>query len=351
MESRAESDSKLIFTWPLLWTLALYLSDILVFLTPLPIIYAFAIRGHLTWKKLILPASLVILSLYIILTPYLLSWYESYQFLRLLFSLPLIEFYKDYAYVVTILLGISYFISLISLGYIIGNTLKSKKNPIFLISGFSLVVSLILIFVIAQSFSVEKVSLISGIENYYREAINEFITQQKQGSLPLEQLVYLEEGRDQILKFCVYLSPTFLYSGIFLVAMLNLILARKLFFKFIFPTKLYPLSKFEIPFFSVWLFIASLGGLLLNIYVLNSNVIEFVCANLLAILIFFYYLQGLNIVSFYLFLKKVGPFLRLSIFLMFILFFQALGVFVISLGFFDAWFDFRKLHQKKKIKK
>jgi hypothetical protein len=344
-------NNQAILAYPLLWSLAIFFSDLFVFLTPLPIIYSMIKYPKDYFKKLLLPLFLIILGVYFLAIDPISTLYEKFNWTKFIISIPLVNYYPEFPKWLVSLTGISYLLILVFLARIIAYYFKLKKNPLLSLAIFAIIQSLVALVFIHLFFSVENLSIIDGFKAYYTEAINEFISQQEKVSNNLNELVFLEQNKPEILKYSLYLSPSMIIFGIFLINLLNFILSKR----FVIPMihkkfKLYPLNRWQFPFIGVWILIFSISLLLLNTYTFNSEILSFFGFNLLILMMMAYFLQGFNIVSFFLEKYKASPFLKMSAYALLILFFQAMGVFLISFGLFDSWFDFRKLNKKTKSK-
>ncbi len=101
------------------------------------------------------------------------------------------------------------------------------------------------------------------------------------------------------------------------------------------------LRKWSAPDYLIWLLISS--GIILLIPVKSINAIGL---NMLIVTLLIYFFQGMAIVFFYM-KKKTFPFF-LKVFIYVIILIQPLLLFfVIFLGIFDLWIDFRKLKDNK----
>ncbi|MBW2063417.1 MAG: DUF2232 domain-containing protein [Deltaproteobacteria bacterium] len=78
-----------------------------------------------------------------------------------------------------------------------------------------------------------------------------------------------------------------------------------------------------------------------------ASSVKFIGVNVLLVLLVVYVLQGLSIVLFYLNKYRVPSWIRMGIYLLFLLQ-QIFLVGLAMVGLFDQWIDFRKIHAKKK---
>jgi len=122
-----------------------------------------------------------------------------------------------------------------------------------------------------------------------------------------------------------------------------------LFFRRIFSSWSYAsgyknLTSWQSPEILIWGVVFSLGAL-----IFEGRPIKILALNALLVLGTVYFFQGLAILVHYLHQRGLGPFSRLFGYLMFLLFFKAIALLMVTLGFIDVWADFRKLKQKKEV--
>jgi uncharacterized protein YybS (DUF2232 family) len=92
-----------------------------------------------------------------------------------------------------------------------------------------------------------------------------------------------------------------------------------------------------------------------GIYLLTQTFLEWpslswLCLNLLLVVSVVYFFQGISIFFFYV-KNRVSPTFRLMAMFLFFLFFQPVAMFLILVGLFDFWFDFRKLKKVQTVPK
>ena len=83
---------------------------------------------------------------------------------------------------------------------------------------------------------------------------------------------------------------------------------------------------------------------LVNAYLWDQEGVNFVLINCFIVFLTLYFFQGLAIVSFYMSLKGITPWMRFLLYSILLIFFQPLGLLLVGAGFFDSWFNFRKLN-------
>jgi uncharacterized protein YybS (DUF2232 family) len=157
-----------------------------------------------------------------------------------------------------------------------------------------------------------------------------------------ENIQLFSDNFDRIRHDLVRLIPAITISLTLIMAWLNLLLSKSL--QVISRLQFYDfrsLNQWKAPEHLVWFAIGC--GLLL---VLSGNGLRLISISGLLVLMVVYFFQGIAIVSFY-FEKKRFPRL-LKIFMYSIIAVQQILLFfIIGLGFFDIWMNFRKLDRKE----
>lgn len=147
---------------------------------------------------------------------------------------------------------------------------------------------------------------------------------------PVKKIVE-EEGRDGVYRQILRELPSGILIGLLLAFWLNLLFASQIVRGFLSRTFW---SQYRNPEWLVWPTLGS-GAL----FAFAAHAPYFIGLNLFKLLLVFYAFQGLSVIGHFLNRGGVEGFFRSAIF--------ALGLFlampvVISLGFFDLWFDFRR---------
>lgn len=329
-------------------TVAIFLSGVFVFLTPLPLIYLSLKGARVSLRYSLITVFLLLVALYTLLVPTLNGFYaENPQWIWLL-PIPAIEFYTSLGSVMTLLAGLSYFVFFMAVSFIVAHLLE--KSPATLhdlaVSVMMLIIAIFLLYGLFALFSMEEPW--QPLYDYFDHAYQEFLSLQATNQdLPEFQLTFLKEHRAKFVEYSVNLMPAVVVCTVVFIVLLNLIVARRVFFALIPLTAQGAMNRWSYPFFGVWVVIACIALLLVNYYTINLKAFHFVSANLLIVSGFLYLIQGLVIVSYYLQTKQVRPFSRALIYASFLLLFQVAIFLLLGLGFFDSWFDFRRITKAK----
>jgi uncharacterized protein YybS (DUF2232 family) len=153
-----------------------------------------------------------------------------------------------------------------------------------------------------------------------------------------EVIAELAGAMDEIRDTLIMILPGLFAAALLVIAWINALIARVTFkAKKIFIISDAPLNTWKTPDVLVWALIGCAGLMLIP-----GGVPRFIGINGLIVLMTIYFFQGIAIVSFY-FNKKQIPFFLRVLFYAIIVIQQILLVMVVGLGFFDAWFNFRRI--------
>ncbi|MFO1518373.1 MAG: DUF2232 domain-containing protein [bacterium] len=188
------------------------------------------------------------------------------------------------------------------------------------------------------------VSLTENVTKYLGLALDQFISLNQAAGLKGEEIAFIEKNRQWIIgSFLRILPGVSLAAGLFLT-WLNLVVCKRIFGAVGFWGEVQDFSLFRIPFSLVWTVIAALSLFLANAYLWQWEILSFALLNLFILVFVIYFFQGLAILSFYLVLKGISPWLRFLCYALLAIFLQPLGLLLAGLGFFDSWFNFRRLN-------
>ncbi len=186
-------------------------------------------------------------------------------------------------------------------------------------------------------------ALLQGGFHYLHTVLDQFVTLNKATGLQGDEIAFIEKNKVWIATSFLKVIPGFLFVvGVFLIAF-NLGMARKIFAAFGFFPQLEDFSVIHLPFWMVWFFIAVLSFFLMNTSVLHQDFLNEFFINLFLVFLVSYFFQGVSITRFYLNKKQIGPGFRFFLYALVFIFLQPLGFLIVGLGFFDSWFNFRRL--------
>jgi uncharacterized protein YybS (DUF2232 family) len=186
-------------------------------------------------------------------------------------------------------------------------------------------------------------SLWRELETMLRENIELSLKAYEKLAFPGEVIALLREQAPRITEMVLRIMPALVFAGFAIIALLNLVMLYRRF-----PDQRSvivsagDLREWKAPEPLVWCFI--LSGLSLFLPA-GWEAWKIAALNLFLVSVVFYFFQGLAIVAYYFHHKNVPRFLR-SLAYVLIFFEQVFTVFVVALGLFDLWGDFRRLKKK-----
>lgn len=328
--------------------LALYFSGFFVVLTPLPLLYALARDRARALTGVFLPSIAGISAIYFLALPQLQRFYAAYPGWEWVFPVPGMTLLKMSSVGTVALFGIGYYLFYVVIALIAYRFFAERESMARLaIYAMGLTVAAVAAFEIyARATGQSSIGMVS---TYYQEVVGEFLAIQKQSGMPAEQVAFFEQNGPTMARYMLLATPSLLFGFVFLTCVVNFMLISKFLLPFLPLPQDQKIGAWKLPFAGVWVVIAFVALLLGTFYGLEVPLAKVVAINGLLIAALLYYLQGLAIVAFFLDKKNVRPLLRLAVYVMLLVFIQPLGFFVVGLGFFDSWWNLRKIAENPAI--
>lgn len=330
----------------ILLSLSLFLSGLFVVLTPLPLLFVYLRVGRESFLTAAGLSLAVVVLIYRFLMPTLGAFYGDHPAWSWLLSIPGMHLLGFSSRQAVLIFGLVYYLFFISLALVLGRIAKSAISA-RLWGWTPVVISFTLLGLYLAYCQWQGRSPLDFPTQYFNEAFRQMMVVNERGGLSAAQVEFLKNQSAQIIKYSVYLSPAILYGAVVLTVSLNLMAARRLFLPAFPEMARLEIHLWRLPFYTVWILIVALGGLLGSLFVAPSEAVFLVAVNLLIGVLFLFYLQGLNLVSWFLNKKGVRPLMRGFIYLMILFLFQPLGILMVLLGLTDQWANFRKLPSRK----
>ncbi len=222
-------------------------------------------------------------------------------------------------------------------------TVFPRKSLALEKSFLMILASMVVPLILAAFFSNwQGIHWVAEIRETLRFWIHRMVEVQEKSGFEGEQLLFMKENGNEIVEQIISILPALFINFSMTVIGLNVLFLRR----WVSQEKAFA-SWGD---FSLWrlnervIFLPIFIGafFFLNLYILQTPLIEVVLINGLLVLAFVYFLQGLAIASFF-FKKKLSPMVRVIAYLSIFLFMQLVGIFIVIAGLFDFWFDFRKI--------
>lgn len=249
--------------------------------------------------------------------------------------------------VVTVLLGVflgiqglPIAIGVVAPGVILGFGIKKKWTATSIVFAVALATALTIGLTAISYGLFFKANFIAEMTSMLDESQKISIDMYKRLNIPKEELVRQEEAFKIVSQFFITALPAILIASAILVAFINYFIAGKLLGRLGYVAPPLPVfSRWRAPWIMSWGYIGAVLALLAG---QSSPVWKQIGINLLFVFSFWYMLQGLANISFYLQRTSLprpvrGLMMGGAIFLM--------GNFLSIAGLLDTWLDFRKLEK------
>ncbi len=332
-------------------TLALFLSGLFVLLTPLPLLFHLCRRKTRALWDVAIPAFVAIVGIYLFLLLPLFNFYKGHPSFVWVLPIPGINLLETVSPMAALTFGLFYFSFFMGLAWVLYKAVSDGFEPRWIFWGG-------LLFSFLASISFISYVLIHGgdpvalVHQYYQDSFQEFLTLQKQaGSLGSETESFLADNITVLAKGMTSLTPALVLISVFFVFLLNVMVAGKIFAPLLPAFAQLDLGRLTYSFYWVWGVILAIATVLGDSYLPLPVWLSAIASNLILVALFFYFVRGLSIMAFWMNRKGFGPFLKMVFYILIILLFHILGSFLVGLGFFDSWFDFRKLEPQSPLPK
>lgn len=342
MESLTQNFKFKSVLWLGFLSFLLYFSGFLIWLTPLTILYAYKKRGRSLGLATVGLAVVGLFLFYRFVIPAVASKYGEQRAVEFLFLIPGLGSGKGMLGGST-WFGILYYLFYAGIGLMLGEW-EERARSMTLLTARTLVylMAAVLLWVLWQTRG-NFGPLIEGMDHYFLNLLDQMAAASRKGTEASQQVMLLETYKGTIAYYATRLIPGMVVCTAIFVIWLNVLVSRKLFYRETLFPNMESLRRWHLPFFYVWILIGVSGLLLLDIYVFQNNVLKIIALNIFLVFGLVYFFQGLAILAFYSQRWSVSPFVKIIFYLLFLLFFQPVGILLLAFGFFDSWFDFRKL--------
>lgn len=335
----------------LFFSVALYYSGFLVFLTPLPLVYMGFRHSVKDLQKGILVFLILNLLVYGIGISYLYQVYQEKPNLHFWFPIPMLPFKEYFSLTFVRVLGLFYSFyfaaSALVIYYILNGDKEKIINKIF--KALLLIVTIsLMFFAMIYLFGTNKI--INSYNEYIRSGFDHFLKVQESAGTDVDQLMFLEDSKNVLVKYIASLTPSFIAVILTLFFVFNFSVARKLFQRFSSQLLDLKLTKFTVPFFMIWVLIFALFLMVLSFRFFPDTVLHYIVLNFLISISVLFFIEGMAITLFYFDIKKIHGLFRL--FLYFIIFWSLVFIpgslfFFVGLGVFDHWANMREKWENK----
>ena len=187
--------------------------------------------------------------------------------------------------------------------------------------------------VLAAVVAPDPTTWVAGMTDAWRSSFDGAVSMYRDLGMSADQIAELEGQRDQMTRTLLRFLPAVILVGASAVWLANLRISAR----WAAWPQLHALSRWRTPEWVVWLLIVSGFALFVS-----HTAAAVVAANVFAVVIACYFVQGLAIVSYYFQRFSLPRGLRVATYLVIALQ-QIAAALVVALGVFDLWGDFRQL--------
>lgn len=230
-----------------------------------------------------------------------------------------------------------FFTGLMLLGFLLSESFGmnfSIERTILFSSGGVMLAGCFVLFFYSNISTTGFFELISGYMEKNLALTLEFY---KEMGMPEDKLNIISESKEEIIFILIRILPGLTATVIFFTAWVNILIAGSIFMKHqISFADFGNLKLWKAPDQLIWVAIVCGIAIMLPI-----DAFKIISLNFILVLLLIYFFQGIAIVAFYFDKKNFPNGLRILLYGLIAL--QAiLKIFVIGIGFFDMWVDFRK---------
>ena len=235
-----------------------------------------------------------------------------------------------------------FFIELLLIGFVLSELIELKLSieKTFIYACIVVLSSSILVVLFYSNITGIQVG--SLVSTYIVKNLELTLELYKNMGMPEENIHMISSSMESFQYVLIRIFPALVIASTLFIIWTSLMLAKPLLkTKNLFYTDFGQLNLWKTPEYLVWIAIAC--GILLLI---PDRAVRLMGINGIIILMTIYFFQGMAIVSFY-FAKKQFPRLLRFFLYSLIAIWQVILLIVVILGFFDIWFNFRKVEIKK----
>ena len=234
--------------------------------------------------------------------------------------------------------------SLLLTGFLIGNYLEKQLSiEKTILYTFLTIVGICLLLFVLYSLTNEK-SFFMIISDYVAKNIELSFKIYSEIGIDQKKIDSLAKSSDLIAHVIIKIMPSMFTTMLLFITWLNILLIKKILKRDgVVMSWLGILNHWKAPEHLVWFAILTLTSIFIPI-----ESIKIIGLNIFIELLLIYFLQGIAIVSFFFNKKEFPSFLKFFLYTLIVIQ-QIFALLIIGLGFFDTWFDFRKLDLKQNL--
>jgi hypothetical protein len=317
----------------------LYVSGLLVILTPLPLVYVSATYGRKNGLLSSALAFILVAALYIGFFIFTQASGTTPDFVIPLPGLGLVSHFSKWG---VNLFGLGYFLFFVIVAMVLGEAVRRhwglvKGGTSALMAGLllTLFIGLLLEFSGAAQ-------LVSSVRGYLEFVVSEIARLQETAGGTTAQTQFLLDHGHEVAAFVFNVIPALIFVFALVAVVVNLLFSRRFIrMPHLFSGHSWDVAAFRVSDLIIWGVIVAAAAFFAGRYLTNMMWLEYIGINTLIALGAIYFFQGLAVTAYFLRRLKI-PLLRIAAYILIILFFQSIGILIIGIGLADIWVDFRR---------
>jgi len=317
-------------------SIVLYFSGLLTFITPLPMIYLYVVRGR--------AAGLIsaVLSVAAVAAAYafFMSHAQALEGAASYFIMPGQGFY---GYLPTALIkagGAGYFLFFAVIGVALGEGAR-KRWDIFKWGGTALIAALAVLIAIALlSFNFGLDQVAGGLRAYLVTLFGEVARAGEQAGEVSAQMTFLAERAGEVASLFVRMLPSIAFVITVLTVAINIVICRRIVRGQHAFSHVHNVARFRVPDALIWGVIACGVGFFLDTYAVSNWWLKTIAMNGLISFGVLYFLQGMAVIVYFVQGIK-APLIRTLAYVAMIIFLQTVSMGLLVVGVADVWANFR----------
>ncbi len=231
-----------------------------------------------------------------------------------------------------------FFIDLLVIGLVLGELFERRvpiERTVAATAGVALGAGVLALVVAGNLAGRGIVSLVNG---YVAGNLEMTLELYRSMGMTAENVALITESMDRIQHVLIRLLPAMAATAALVVVWANLIMGRTVLSRYGLKAPDFgSLNRWKAPEALVWV---AIGGALLLL--LPQTSVKLIGANVVLILVTIYFFQGIAIVAYYFDRKRMPRPMRIFLYSLIVIQ-QIFLLLVVALGFFDLWFNFRRL--------
>jgi hypothetical protein len=319
-------------------TLMLYVSGLLVILTPLPILYVSMSRGRAAGLLSVLFSAAAVAALYqLVLTAPAGTWESRAAAFLPLPGVGLAGFFPP-AFLAASGIGTFGFFAAVAVALAEGARRRwdvATWGGVAMLAGVGVIAAVGIV-----ALYVGPSVILQGMQSYALATVRQVVELHEASGGGSSQIALLADHAEEVASLIVQLLPAIFFVSALLAVSLNLVIGRRLIRAHHPFAHVHNVARFRLPDMLIWAVIAAGAAFFSDRYVAHTGALSLVAANALIALGAVYLLQGAAVMVYFLQGVRV-PLVRTLAYVAMILFLQTVSVALVVLGVADVWANFR----------